>query len=670
MDLPAPLPLLLALAPALVAIILALSTRKVILSLFCGVVAGAVVAHLPEVASGQVLDAILALFAYLVDAVVPGTSDLEPMYGGEGNLLLGVLDGDASALDTSHLVITAFSLLVAGMVGVLSRSGGTRALVGLVERLARGPRGAQVAAWLSGAIVFFDDYANCLVVGSAMGPLFDRFRVSRAKLAYIVDSTAAPVASLAIVSTWVGYEVGLIGDELVKAGSEESAFAIFLAALPYRFYGFVTLAMVGAIAFGGRDFGPMLAAERAARSQPRPVADAREARTGKAWAAAIPVVLLVFTTFAWLVGDGMRSVYTSARNEAVADGIAHPGQAAWEALVATPWFDVIGSADPFAALLWASVVGLVVAVGLAVLSGSLKLTESPKAAWAGMSPVLDALAVLFLAWALGNAMSDTGAAKHLKDLLAPSDTIAFEGAPVDLRWHAGADGDHARLQVEALDGRVVHREDLGTLDVGRGRVSWDGAGAEPGVYRIVVEATDRGGEPVDILVRGTNRFPPWLLPAAVFLVAAGTAFATGTSFGTMGILIPLVVPLGVGLEVGEPGPILLGSIAAVLAGAILGDHASPISDTTVLSALGAGVDLVEHVRTQLPYALIAGAISVVAGYVPAGLGVSPWLLVPLGCGLAIGVVFLFGRKPGPPRIVEAGEDMLAPEKPASMGYER
>jgi Na+/H+ antiporter NhaC len=669
-----PLSLLFALSPALVAILLALTTRRVLPSLTAGVAMGALVAHGDSVLQGQILDALTAMVGFLLDAVVPGLSAFQITPDGSGNLLYGQLKGDLSTLDPSHLIITAFSLAVAGMVGVLSRSGGTRALVRLLEGLSRGPRGAQVAAWLSGMLIFFDDYANCLVVGSAMGPLFDRFRVSRAKLAYIVDSTAAPIASLAVVSTWVGYEVGLIASELRAAGSEAPAFSVFLAALPYRFYGFITLAMVGAVALSGRDFGPMLRAEALARRRRPPAPDTAGGRTGKAWAALVPVGLLIGITFAFLVGDGIRATWLQAREAAVSAGVADPGARAWAVTGETPWFDLLGAADPFLALLWGSLSALAVAIVLAKAAGTLSLREAPAAVKAGISPVIDALVVLFLAWALGNAMGATGAARELTDLVAPPDTVSWADDPVEVSWHTSEPGTGARLRILDAEGLVVHQELLGRLPEGPGRITWDGADpngvtTEAGTFRVVITATGADGEPLDVMIRGEPRFPPWLLPAVVFLTAAFTAFATGTSFGTMGILIPLVVPLAVGLEPGPPGPLLLGGTAAVLAGAILGDHASPISDTTVLSALGAGVDLVTHVRTQLPYALTAGALSLVVGYVPAGLGVSPWILIPAGSALAVLVVLLVGRRstPPPPELPESAAD--APRESPYVRYE-
>ncbi len=494
------------LAP-LVAIGFALTTKRVIPSLGAGVVVAALVA-----ASIKPRSLVMNLAAY----------------------------AEKSVWDLDHLTISAFSLTIAAMVGVVSQAGGTAALVGRVEQYAKGRRGAMVSSWLAGAIVFFDDYANCLVVGNSMGPLYDRHRVSRAKLSYIVDSTAAPVASLALVSTWVGYEVGLIDAALQDAGSSLNAFGVFVDAIPYRFYSLFTIVFVGTIALSGRDFGPMAAAEAEAQARPpEPAPDPADLPDpAHAWIAAIPVAVLVALTLTLLVADGANAIgpeWTSKR-----------------------LFEILGEAKhAYTDMFAGAAVALVLGVLLTLRAGTVPASKLHKAAWSGMHPVFEALVVLYLAWMLTAAIDDTGAKFWLADLLGPI-------------------------------------------------------------------------------------IPAWSLPTAVFVLAAGTAFATGTSFGTMGILIPLVVPLALTMGAGAPH-ILLGSTAAVLAGACLGDHASPISDTTVLSALGSGVDVVTHVRTQLPYALATGAVAIVFGTLPTGLGAPPLLMLPLGAAACIAIVMGVGR---------------------------
>jgi Na+/H+ antiporter NhaC len=437
-------------------------------------------------------------------------------------------------------VVTCFSLAVAAMVGLLSRSGATRSLVERVAGLARGRRGAMVASWLAGVVVFFDDYANCLVVGSSMGPLCDRFGVSRQKLAYIVDSTAAPVASLALVSTWVGYEVGQISDALGPNASI-SAFELFLQALPYRFYCILTLVMVGVLALTGRDFGPMAAAEEQAYS-PRPLTPSLEA-LGRApwWVAASPLVLLIGLTFGLMFRDGRAAL----------------GERAADARL----FEILGAVtDPFGAMLSGSLAALAAALVLVLITRALPLAEAGRGVWIGLRSVGEALLVLYLAWTLGSVIEACGAGAFLQTLLA-------------------------------------------------------------------------------------NRLDPRWLPALTFLLAAATSLSTGSSFFTMGALIPLVLPLALRLEGGEATLVVIASTAAVLDGAVFGDHASPISDATVLSALGAGCDVISHVRTQLPYALTAGAAAVVCGAVPVGFGVPWWAGLLLGCGLLVAFVLLMGKPP-------------------------
>ncbi len=486
-----------------VAIILALATKRI----------------LPSLAAASLVGVLIA-------------TDLDPIHAG---ILLLTIVRDV-VWSGEHLTISGFSITVAAMVGLLGRAGATRALVRLVERVAKGRRGAMTASWLGGGLVFFDDYANCLVVGSAMGPLCDRFRVSRAKLAYIVDATAAPIASLALVSTWVGYEVGQIGDA-IPAGVDIQPFELFLGALPYRFYCLFTIAFVGAVVLSGRDFGPMWKAESEAATREVPQRE-RRADGARAWVAALPVLVLVTATFALLYSGGAAALGDQVSGARL--------------------FEILGAVeDPYTPMLLGALGALTLALLSVLGTRALAPVGAADAMWDGARAVFQALAVLYLAWTLGDVIEACGAGEFLKSLLA-------------------------------------------------------------------------------------GRLPPAMLPLLTFLLAALTAFSTGSSFFTMGALIPLVVPLAVSLD-GGAGPVLLASTAAVLDGAVLGDHASPISDTTVLSALGSGVDVLTHVRTQLPYALVAGAIAVLVGSLPAGLGVTPWLLLPLGAATSIAVVLLAGR---------------------------
>lgn len=495
------------LLPPLVAISLALAFRDVVLSLFVGVWLGATLLAAGNAASGflRVID------TYARDALT----------------------------DPDKMSIILFSILLGGMVGVMSRSGGTHGVVKALEPFATTPRRAQVVTWMMGVAIFFDDYSNTLIVGNTMRPVTDRHNVSREKLAYLVDSTAAPVACVALVSTWIGYQVSLVGDALEKAGSELNPFGVFLASIPFAFYPIFGLVITFAVAVSGRDWGPMLAAERRARegelvaATSQPLADyestglAPDDETPKRWwNAAIPVVLVVSTTFVGL--------YVTGRESLVADGAASFSLSS-----------IIGASDPFTVLLWASLVGLTSAIVLAIGQRVLTMRESLEAMVNGFKSMLMAFVVLTLAWSLGQVCSDLATAAFLK----------------------GAVGPHV---------------------------------------------------------------PAGLLPVAIFLVAAAVSFATGTSWGTMAILTPLAVPLVLDASGGDP-KVLAATVSAILGGAVFGDHCSPISDTTILSSMASSCDHVDHVRTQLPYALLGAGLSIVIGYLPeAFAGISPWFLLAVG----------------------------------------
>lgn len=495
------------LLPPLVAITLALVFRDVVLSLFTGVWLGATLISDGNAAAGflRVID------TYARDALT----------------------------DSDKMSIILFSILLGGMVGVMSRSGGTHGVVRALEPFATTPRRAQIVTWLMGIAIFFDDYSNTLIVGNTMRPVTDRHRVSREKLAYLVDSTAAPVACVALVSTWIGYQVSLVGDALEKAGSDLNPFGVFLASIPFAFYPIFGLAITFSVAVSGRDWGPMLAAERRARkgellaATSQPLADYES--TGLApdddtprrwWNAAVPVALVILTT---LVG-----LYITGRESLLADGATEISLSR-----------IIGASDPFTVLLWASLVGLTVAIGLAIGQGALNMREAIEAMVNGFKSMLMAFVVLTLAWSLGQVCTDLATAVYIKSAVGP-------------------------------------------------------------------------------------HVPASLLPVAIFLVAAAVSFATGTSWGTMAILTPLAVPLV--LEAGAADPaILAATVAAILGGAVFGDHCSPISDTTILSSMASSCDHVDHVRTQLPYALLGAGLAILVGYLPEAFGgISPWFLLGVG----------------------------------------
>ena len=493
--------------PAVLAISVALLTRKIFLGLGIGVVAGALVAQ-----GGDPGGSLTAIYRYLFSAV----------------------------FDQSHAAIVIFSFLVAATANILTDSGAVTALILRLGNLSGRRRSLMGTSWLAGLVVFFDDYANCLIVGKSFAPIYDRCKISREKLAYIVDSTAAPIASIAIISTWIGFELDLIDKALKGSQASGSAFSVFLQSIPFRFYSIFTLAFVACIAFTGRDFGAMAGVELKASRRLPSQRDAQEPAPNPrlAWLALTAIGLLVLSTVATLVFSGWSRTVSAGGSATV--------------------LEIVGNSDPFQAIL----VGSTVAFLFAVLSSlKLKLHSIHRlllSVGGGFHSILGALTVLYLAWTLGNALEEAGTATYFSSLLQTT-------------------------------------------------------------------------------------VPAWILPSLSFLLAAGTSFSTGSSFGTMGILIPIILPLGVALGSTGDGFILYAATGSVLAGASLGDHMSPLSDTTVLSAAGAGVDVVSHTRTQLPYACTVGTVALLLGYLPVGLGVSPWVLIPCGVAACLLVIRFLGR---------------------------
>jgi len=514
------------LLPPVLAIVLALTLRQVIPALFLGLWAGT--------------------------WILAGSGPAAPFAGLFATFQVYVLKALANP---DHAAVILFSMMIGGMVGILGRNGGMAGIVQAISRWIADARGAAAATAALGLAIFFDDYANSLVVGNTMRPLTDHLGLSRAKLAYIVDSTAAPVACIALVTTWVGYEVGLVQDAIAPlAGLDTSPYLIYISSIAYSFYPLLAIAMVFMIALSGRDFGPMYDAEkRAAQGNPGipvtqcPGDDLYDGgKQSSAWNAVLPILLLLSTVIAglWLSGSAaLNGKEASLRN-------------------------VIGAADAYQALLWGSLAGVVGAVTLSFVNRLLNLEQIVNAWFTGVRTMLMAMIILVLAWALSDITRELGTADYLVSVLPAA---------------------------------------LG---------------------------------------------PQWM-PAIVFILAALTAFATGSSWGTMGILLPLVVPLVWSLlgrhdMAAEPSLHLLhAAVAAVLTGAVWGDHCSPISDTTILSSMASGCDHIEHVRTQLPYALTVGAISVLFGALPVGFGVPWYWALALSFGILWLTVRLLGKKSGP-----------------------
>ncbi|HEX6199546.1 MAG TPA: Na+/H+ antiporter NhaC family protein, partial [Thermoanaerobaculia bacterium] len=426
-------------------------------------------------------------------------------------------------------------------------------------------RRGQLATWAMGIAIFFDDYANTLIVGSTMRPITDRLRISREKLAYIVDSTAAPVASVVPISTWIGFEIGLIGGAFASLGLDFNPYLTFIDTIPFRFYPLFALVLGFTIAATDRDFGPMYRAEHRAMTRGEVLAEGDKALADysggamepppgvphRALNAVLPILTVVVVTLAGLWTSGAAAL---GRADYATTG---------------EWVrEVFGASDPYNSLLWASLAGVVVGVLLPLAQRLVSIRESMEGMVEGFKSMLLALVVLILAWSIGEVCDQLRTADYL-------------------------------------------------------------VGATEGVLS-----------------------PHWL-PVLVFVLAAATAFATGTSWGTMSILVPLVIPICHGLAVSaglEPAAdgayytLMLGTISSVLAGAVWGDHCSPISDTTILSSMASGCDHIAHVRTQLPYALGIGVLGMVIGDIPTAYGMSPWISLAVGTAVIVGGVLWLGKK--------------------------
>lgn len=452
--------------------------------------------------------------------------------------------------DPVHVAIVLFSLMIGGMVGIITRNGGMTSVVRLIVSGAKTAKGGQIAVWLMGLMIFFDDYSNTLVVGNTARPMTDHLKISREKLAYIVDSTAAPVVCIALVTTWIGYEVGLI-DAAISTIPEitQPAYTVFLSSIPHSFYPILAVLFVLAVAYSGRDIGPMYKAEvRARNGTVAPVkADAMPALEGDTLDAKPDIPLRAVNAFVpllVLIAGLLGGLYATGDGDTITD--------------------IVGSADSYKAMMWASFLGAVTAGVMTVGQGILSAHETVDAWYGGVRAMMFAMIVLVLAWSLSDITQSLHTADFLVSILAESLSVA-------------------------------------------------------------------------------------LVPATVFVLSAITAFTTGTSWGTMGILMPLVIPLawavmGVnGMQSAEHMHILYSAIACNLSGAVWGDHCSPISDTTVLSSMASGCDHIEHVRTQMPYALLVGIVAVAFGTIPGGYGFPPLVSMVVGSVVLFAILRYYGR---------------------------
>ena len=522
------------LVPPLVAIILAFISRNVVLSLFLGVFSGAMMLE---------------------------TNGMDIYHGLLGSFQRVSLEILGSLADSWNAGIVLQCLAIGGLIAVVSKMGGTLAVAEALAKKAKGPRSAQFFTWVMGLVIFFDDYANSLTVGPIMRPVTDRMRVSREKLAFIIDATAAPIAGIALISTWVAYEVGLIKDGFEQIGIQMNAYGAFVETIPYRFYNIFILFFVLAGIMLLREYGPMFKAEERARKHGKVLADnaspmASEETTQlepgahvvpSIWNAIIPIGTLIVAAFLGFYFNGLSALDN-------AELLAKIDAAPFSFFAIRECF---GASDASVVLFQAALLAGIVAMTMGIVKKVFSIEEAITTWIMGIKSMTITAVILLLAWSLSGIIKELGTAMWLVSVL--SDTL-----------------------------------------------------------------------------------PAFMLPSIIFILGSVISFATGTSYGTMGILMPLAIPLAWAINPDQA--YLLLNISAVLTGAIFGDHCSPISDTTILSSMGSACDHIDHVRTQLTYAVSVGAVSILFGFLPAGLGLSPMITLPVGLIAVVGMLFLFGKR--------------------------
>ncbi|MBU3927570.1 MAG: Na+/H+ antiporter NhaC family protein [Bacteroidetes bacterium] len=535
-----PIPLWMSILPPLFAILFALLLREVYSALIIGLWVGTGIIFYYKGATFFV--AIFQGFLSIIDTYIV-----------------------ESLNDRGHLSIILFSMIIAATVSVITKNGGMKGVVNQLSRFVTGARSASFITWLLGIMIFFDDYANTLVVGNTMRPLTDKMKISREKLAYLIDSTAAPVASIAFVTTWIGAELSYIQDGINQLNLDESAYGVFFHSLAYSFYPVFTLIFILILIWKDVDYGPMLKAERRARSTSEDQGDytideqfnkdmqeeiqAKPGIKSRSFNAIIPVLVIIVGTLSGLFYTGYQDAVWQNSSLGFVDKLS----------------ETMGGADSYLALLWASSGSLMVALLLSFGQKILTIKESMESIIQGFKTMLPAVMILTLAWSI------------------------------------------------ALITKHMHTADF--------------------ISQSLIEAS----------------VSPFLLPTLTFVIAALISFSTGSSWGTMAILYPLMLPSAwllskhANLDYTTSMSIFHNIAAAVLTGSVFGDHCSPISDTTILSSLASSCPHIEHVRTQLPYAMTVGFVAIAIGTLPSSFGINPAFLFIIGILMLFLIIKKFGK---------------------------
>ena len=486
-----------ALVPAILAIALALISKEVYSSLFAGIVIGGIF-YAISTASG---------FAGFLTHVF-----------NEGLI--------AQLSDSYNVGILVFLVVLGIMVAMMNKAGGSAAFGEWAKKHIKTKAGAQVATILLGILIFIDDYFNCLTVGSVMRPVTDKHGLSREKLAYLIDSTAAPICIIAPVSSWAAAVAGF-------AGEGENGFTLFCKAIPFNFYAILTIVMMFALVLTKTEFGLMAKFEKAAQTIKETETSAAESK-GKVLDLVIPILVLIIGCVAGMLYSGgffnKEGAYLN-----VIEGFSN--------------------SDASVGLMLGSFGALIITVIIYMIRKVLSFSDAMSCIPEGFKAMVPAILILALAWTLKGMTDSLGAKEYVAGLVTNA--------------------------------------------------------------------------------QGLKSF----LPAIIFVIACGLAFATGTSWGTFGILIPICIAAFPNVA----DPVRIISISACMAGAVCGDHCSPISDTTIMSSAGAQCNHVNHVSTQLPYAICTAAISFIC-YIIAGFVHNPVVPLIIGIALIFGMCLLFRTK--------------------------
>mmetsp|Transcript_7379 Transcript_7379/g.13926 ORF Transcript_7379/g.13926 Transcript_7379/m.13926 type:complete len:823 (+) Transcript_7379:121-2589(+) len=486
--------------------------------------------------------------------------------------------------NVDHGFVYLFILFMAGLVGIIEKSGGLIGITHALKDYVKSSKSAQSVSFFAGLVIFFDDYANTLVAGASMRPLTDACMVSREKLAFVVDATAAPIASIVPISSWVGFEISLIQAELDKILASDSdpdikttGFTVFLETIKYRYYCIYMLMLMPLLIASGRDFGPMLIAERRTKVYGRTDGGPGAALNAegevlksnntpsedtpcKWWNMVFPIVMLVvyiFYLLAYTGDDGSGS---------------------------QSFVDKMQNADAYSALLWGTMAAALTAVGFYLIQDK----------------HMDRIIFFNVKGYISRAKRGFASLKN-----------KFRRTPDQDENTEGEEEVHARVLMsysEAMTSFLLGMEKIfGAIVVLT--LAW-----ASGAIMSAVGLDRFFGE-----ILKSDALDYRMLPTLSFIIAMIIAFATGTSWGTMTIMFPLVLVPSYEASGGNAN-IFYGVTAGILAGAVAGDHASPISDTTILASMASECTLLNHVKTQAPYALLVALWSVLVGTIPSGRG--------------------------------------------------